>query len=313
MNDAAPGVECKRETMAGNDWMSGLSDASCITQIAIPGTHDSGAYQPPWTIPRPMTYAQHVDIPTQLGYGVRVFDLRLGTIYNPLAGGLNGYALYHGPFQLPNSNVENLMDDMIQFLTNNPTEFLIFMLKFEVWHGMDWSNHFNAALNAKLGARLWTHPLPRGLYHWPAVDELRGKVLVLSRTNIPHASYYNVTGWNGNSDQINVNSIGGSLTAEVQDRFSGVNAHQKMVAIKAALRRARTDKFKFNRKRLYLNFTSYVVQGQQPRVHGDAMNTQLRQIPQGYHLPMVGLVCIDSADANTTRFIYRQNERCQHL
>lgn len=290
--------------MAGNDWMSRLQDGLPINRIAIPGTHDTGAYQPPDWYSRPMTFAQHVNIPTQLGYGIRVLDLRIGGNWK-----MTNYDLYHGPFQLPDS-VDKVITAVITHLDNNPTEFIILLLKFEPWLGFDWSEHFNKYLNTALGAYLFRRPTGHDLPHplrWPTVGELRKKVMVLSRVKQPHAYHYDTRAWNGNSKKIALDDVGGGLSAEVQDLYDKPMLRVKQSAIRYSLAQAKIHVYrKRSKTKLYINFTSYVKNGTQPREVGDETNQWLMSVSGDDH-PMIGLICIDAAKADIVEHIYNQN------
>ncbi len=290
--------------MAGNDWMSRLQDGLCINRIAIPGTHDTGAYQPPDWYSRPMTFAQHVNIPTQLGYGVRVLDLRVGGNWR-----MTNYDLYHGPFQLPDS-VDKVLTAVMTHLHNNPSEFIILLLKFEPWHGKDWSDHFNNYLNTTLGNYLFKRPGPNTMprpARWPTVGELRGKVMVMSRFKKPHADHYDTRAWSGNGKKIELPSVGGGLSAEVQDLYDKPTFRTKQSAIRYSLAQAKINVYRKQvRSKLYINFTSYVQNYTQPRDVGDGTNEWLMSISGDDH-PMIGLICIDAAKADIVEHIYTQN------
>lgn len=296
MKTASGNVHDAGSTMAGNDWMSTVSDDLCITKMAIPGTHDTGAYEAGNWVSRPMTYAQFSDIPTQLGMGIRALDLRLGGNYNWFASG-SGYSLYHGPFQLPDS-VDTVIDSVVALVTNNPSEFVILMLKFEAWGGMDWSEHFDTWLNGRLGGLLHKRPVATQA-RWPLLRELRQKVMVLSRVKAPHADHYSTVGWSGNFDD-KIIQVGSGLEVQIQDLYDKPFLDVKKTAVKRAISAANNSG---DRKRLHLNFTSYVVNNKQPRDVGDAdgMNAWLQRLE-----PISGVICVDGAKAPLAKYIYSQ-------
>lgn len=92
-------------------WMSYISDDTPITQMAIPGSHDSGCYGMPW-------YAETQDLTfaEQLARGVRYFDIRVNN-------SRDGYVVFHGPVN--GVDYEDLLYDIDEFMDANPTEFLI--------------------------------------------------------------------------------------------------------------------------------------------------------------------------------------------
>jgi len=289
--------------MAGHNWMEQLQDPMCITQVAIPGTHDSGAYQPAGWWARPMTYAQHHTIAEQLAMGVRALDLRCGLNWRR-----TNYDLYHGPFQLPDS-VDRTLDTIKAHLNDNPTEFVIIMLKFEPPGGWDWSDDLNNRINASLGNYLFRRPNPApNPLRWPTVGELRGRVLVLSRFGQPHRYHYDTRAWQGNSRSIVLNNVGGGLAMRVQDLYNKPTFDQKIRAIMVSLAHAKAKaRGRRDRTILHVNFTSYVVNRAQPRVTGDTLNNWLMTV-RGDFMPMCGVICIDAATADIVSHIYNQNQ-----
>jgi hypothetical protein len=254
-----------------------------------------------------MTYAQHVGFAAQISYGVRVFDLRIGANYNPFS---SDYGLYHGPFQLPDY-VSDVVNTIKTHLTNNATEFVILLLKFEPWHGLDWSDNFNTKLNNWLGDFLFRRPTHNQLPNpnrWPTVGELRGKVMVMSRFKKPHAHHYDTRAWQGNSGSIALNDVGGGLSMCVQDLYDKPGQVTKENAIKASLTAAKlSGRTQHNKTLLHVNFTSYVVNFAQPRDTGDTLNGWMNNVV-GSFLPMTGLICIDAAKSDIVSHIYNQNQ-----
>src|SRR5262245_14182235 len=169
--------------MSNADWMRSIADSTNITRMAIPGTHDSGAWKFCIT---PMCRAHDVDIPTQLDIGVRAFDIRVGD-----AGG-GTYKVYHGLVDM-GITVQSVLDDIVDFLDTNRSEFVILMLKQETGN-IDISGPINAMVNASLVGKLYNANIDQ----WPDISAVRRKVLVFSRLANPHASHFNTTGWPDN-------------------------------------------------------------------------------------------------------------------
>lgn len=59
------------------DWMSRIPDEALITEINMPGTHDSGTAHMNWAISDTMASCQEWSITEQLEHGMRVFDIRV--------------------------------------------------------------------------------------------------------------------------------------------------------------------------------------------------------------------------------------------
>ena len=170
----ASGVDWK-----GNDWMSHLDDDVLVSQLSLPGAHDAATAEG-WasasaTTGNNYSTTQDVKVSDQYNGGVRVFDIRPslsnGTLYNS-----------HGATRL-NKTVESLLDDMIAFLDEHPTEFFIF----HVYQGGSWDANAFATLlnNSKYADRI------AQFKSILTVGEMRGKLLFLSRED------HSTTTWKG--------------------------------------------------------------------------------------------------------------------
>lgn len=276
--------------MAGNDWMGlldGIKRRRPITRLVIPGTHDSGAYQYSYT---PMVRAQSLSIRQQLDAGVRALDLRVGVAYFS-----NTYWLYHGPVNLDVS-VESAIDDVVEFLTANPTETVILMLKQETGNN-DISAAINDIVNNALGVKLLKKDNRR--LRWPSQEECAGRVLVFSRLRTPHADHFDTRGWNADSADMTVN-VGGSLRLRVQDLYGSPQVSDKKDAIRDSLQNAEESE---DPKSLFLNFTSFVWKPYEPLATGPDTNNYIRMA----HLTGKGVVCVDAAEANILNYLVGLN------
>ncbi|HEX8437429.1 phosphatidylinositol-specific phospholipase C domain-containing protein [Archangium sp.] len=276
--------------MAGNDWMGlldGIKRRRPITRLVIPGTHDSGAYQYCYT---PMVRAQGLSIRQQLDAGVRALDLRVGVAYFSTT-----YWLFHGPVNLDVS-VQSAIDDVVNFLTANPTETVIIMLKQETGKN-DISAAINLLVNQTLGAMLLRRDDRR--LKWPSQEECAGRALVFSRLLTPHADHYDTRGWNADSADIAIN-VGGDLGLRIQDRYGSPQVADKNNAIRDSLQNAEESE---DEKSLFLNFTSFVWKGREPYSTGPETNNYIRMA----HLTGKGVVCVDAADATILNYLIGLN------
>ena len=276
--------------MAGHDWMGlldGITRRRPITRLVIPGTHDSGAYQYAYT---PMVRAQSLSISQQLSAGVRALDLRVGVAYFSAT-----YWLYHGPVNLDVS-VQSALDDVVNFLTANPTETVIIMLKQETG-GNDISAAINQIVNTTLGGRLLRRNDRR--LKWPSQEECAGKALVFSRLQTPHADHHDTRGWNANSADMTVN-VGGDLRLRIQDLYGSPAVVDKRAAIRDSLLNAEESE---DPKSLFLNFTSFVWKPYEPLTTGPDTNDYIRMT----HLTGKGVVCVDAATATILDYLIDLN------
>ncbi|EPX58147.1 Phosphatidylinositol diacylglycerol-lyase [Cystobacter fuscus DSM 2262] len=276
--------------MAGNDWMGlldGFKRRRPITRLVIPGTHDSGAYEYAYT---PMVRAQSLSIRQQLDAGVRALDLRVGVAYFA-----NTYWLYHGPVNLDVS-VQSAITDVVNFLTANPTETVIIMLKQETGNN-DISAAINLIVNQTLGAMLLRRNDRR--LSWPSQEECAGRALVFSRLRTPHADHYDTRGWNADSADMTVN-VGGDLRLRIQDLYGSPRVRDKNDAIRNSLHNAEESE---DPKSLFLNFTSFVWKPYEPLKTGPDTNNHIRMT----HLTGKGVVCVDAADATILNYLVGLN------
>ena len=68
------------------DWMAGAADARLLSELSIPGTHDSGAQYEPYP---GLSKNQDLTIAQQLAAGVRYLDIRCRNVDDR-------FSIYHG-------------------------------------------------------------------------------------------------------------------------------------------------------------------------------------------------------------------------
>jgi 1-phosphatidylinositol phosphodiesterase len=182
------------------DWMANISNNRYISQITIPGTHDSGAL---WAESecRPFadyTVAQNEDmhIDEQLRAGVRYLDIRIGNpgwhnaVRNYIFDNPDRLQIYHGKCAQhyvinanPNEDEANagwaeLMSELASFLRANQTETVILSIKNE---DGDHLNEFGTMLFNAIHL-LKTYGVDTWEKDWiPKLGQVRGKVVVIKR------------------------------------------------------------------------------------------------------------------------------------
>ena len=135
-DESGPSYELVNEV---SDWMARLPDNKLLSEISIPGSHDSGSEYGAYG------YAvnQSWNIKQQLEAGIRFFDIRL----KPDPQDYDGLAVYHGAFgqfldntcadanatfyQCPRLTFMQILTWMDDFLKNHPGEALIMEVAFE--------------------------------------------------------------------------------------------------------------------------------------------------------------------------------------
>ncbi len=165
----------------GKNWMSLLPDAALVSQLSLPGAHDAATGEG-WAsgiinqAGRTNSQTQDVKVEEMYANGVRVFDIRPSLYNNVLYNS-------HGQTRL-NKTVESLLDEMVAFLNENPTEFFIFHV---FKGGSDWEGEAFGKLITQDKYKNYLASFKKTL----TVKDMRGKMLFLYRHD--HAG----TAWKG--------------------------------------------------------------------------------------------------------------------
>ena len=224
----------KAPAAAAGDWMAALADDAVISEITIPGTHDSASLWPQLGF---ITKCQALSITQQLNIGARYLDIRLGAEGDRLK-------LFHGFTKcrvspLPWSeqmDLADVLDACYAFLDAHPGETILFAVKQE--HGDETAAEFDALVQNYVNQDADRWLLPDAL---PTLSEARGKLVLLRR--------YEGTGlpllWanqNGHDDTA-LNTVcedNGSYLLWVQDRYE-YGAADKWAAFRAGIDAANPD------------------------------------------------------------------------
>lgn len=142
-------------------WLDHISDHIRLSQLTIPGTHETCA-----TGGTIWHQCQNSSVTSQLNQGIRVMDLRIG----------NGMDMYHGSTGM-GINLSSVLNEVKNFLNNNPSEFVILSVKDENWSGdqTSWTNQVASLMDGTGKAYI-----PGSSYDY-TVGELRGKFIIIRR------------------------------------------------------------------------------------------------------------------------------------
>lgn len=170
--------------MALSSWMSRLPDDRSLSEIAMPGTHDSAtyvigvkewmqkinAYIPGITGLRAIAFVQTqtLSIREQLDHGVRFLDLRVNSTES------GDFMMYHGGVCL-HIGLSAVLDQVEAFLKVNPNETVLTCFKQE---NNDSRDKTSATLAAYLKKRSSIYGLGARV---PTLKEVRGKAVVINR------------------------------------------------------------------------------------------------------------------------------------
>lgn len=98
-----------------SQWMKTIRDDVQLSEMALPGTHDSATFQATWyPIYKDVVETQTLGFDKQLEYGIRVFDLRIRRTGDALA-------MHHGVVFL-DKMLGSALEAVKRFLRENPSE-----------------------------------------------------------------------------------------------------------------------------------------------------------------------------------------------
>ncbi|HIH7565176.1 TPA: phosphatidylinositol-specific phospholipase C [Yersinia enterocolitica] len=221
------------------NWMSHLSDTQLLSQISIPGTHDSASFRSN-VFGAGFTQTQSWNIRKQLDQGVRFLDARCRLINNV-------FTMHHGAVFLK-QQFGDFITTCIDFVKRNPSEFIILSVKQE--HTVENSTKsFHKVMRAR-----YIEPHNEIFYldnKIPNIGEIRGKIVLLRRysgdkAGIDASHWKNDTSFEIKNKDFNI---------YVQDHYDGYTAlslHFKRKFIECSLK----DAQKKRTQDMYINFIS---------------------------------------------------------
>ena len=146
--------------------MSDVDGNKRLSQLAIPGTHDSGAYDTPGDVGE----AQDWNIIQQLENGIRFLDIRLST-----NGARNDFEIRHGKLMLGSFN-NLVMNNVNNFLNNYPRETILMSIKNE--------DNIDEPRLVRDYLRNSNHKFFQNkVTPFTKLDEVRGKIVLFNRYN----------------------------------------------------------------------------------------------------------------------------------
>ena len=178
------------------EWMNLLNDSILITDVSIPGSHNSCSYNTSFSFSKCQTY----NLEEQLNMGVRYLDLRF-TLKN---GKLK---MYHGWDNL-NISFEECLNQIKHFLEEHPSEILLLRLQKERKYVPNTSDeYFEAIISSfsEVGLPLLDTPDLTSL----KFGDLRGKAIVVEYNNLdqnyrtfPYITGYSYWGYFADKEQV---------------------------------------------------------------------------------------------------------------
>ncbi len=276
-------------TYTAKSWMGALPDATFLNDIAIPGTHDSGATKD--FILAGTAKCQSLSIAEQLAVGVRFFDIRLRRVDGELH-------VYHG-YVDQKLTFDEVLSACYAFLTENPSEALIMCVK-EEYDASGTNSAFDAMVLAKIkeNAAYW-HTTPSV----PTLGAVRGKIVLMRRYSTSGNLGINASsGWTDNAT-FTLNT--GSAVLSVQDRYRNESADEKWSAVSAMF-----QKMQYKKNVYYINFTSGYVGDSIPNINTikDGVNPKLIEYLKTAP-DFVGIMVVDFVTDEIASLVYEVNFR----
>ena len=269
-----------------SEWMSEIDDTKHLSQISMPGTHDSGAL---YSIGDLAGICQDLTIHKQLVAGARFLDLRLELKGNTLK-------VVHGIVDERNT-FENVIKDCQEFLKENPTETIVMSIKEE---NVNSNGKFAEVLEKRIKSK-------EDLWYFgndiPTLGQVRGKIVLLCRYS---NNTIGVNLFNGWLDNATFDISNGTTTYHIQDHFKLDNTDAKWTDIQAcfAYSNANTsnDKYVINFMSGYLDsgfppsYSVPVAKDINPKVLEDVSNYQ-----------NTGTVLFDFINEDLAKAVYGRN------
>ncbi|WP_157597179.1 phosphatidylinositol-specific phospholipase C [Streptacidiphilus rugosus] len=164
--------------LTATDWMARLPSSTLLSEMSIPGTHDTGAS----VFGGDIAFTQSMNLGTQLNSGIRAWDIRLGESSGRLE-------LYHGIARQGQDFQNDVLATADAFLQAHPGETVLMRVKEE-----QTVSDFAAKVHDLLAADPRVY---RGSSDNPSLGDIRGRIVVLQdfssadREGIPYAN----SGW----------------------------------------------------------------------------------------------------------------------
>lgn len=264
--DVEPGKENVlqfTQTTSQNLWMSTLPGGTWLSMLSVPGAHDAATSSVSGLLAG-TARCQEYSIADMLARGVRAFDLR--PRYNSSKESdiqLANLTISHGIIDTGVRFVDAI-DALVSFVREHPSETVSVLMQKENASGTDYSETWRTSIRECFNDPARRPYLLDAFQSNLRLDDVRGKVCVVSRTPYGAGGYYtDIVGaiFNGWADNTSVTDYSGRLyvngnrvtcTANLQDLYD-TNANAKKPAFDEMLRYSSTNT---DASRYHYNYTS---------------------------------------------------------
>lgn len=259
----------KEEKLDRASWMRWISDEILIENLSIPGTHNSGTSTINTFIISAFAKCQERRISEQVRDGIRFLDIRINNDSELKIG--------HGVANAE-INFGNVLSDCVDFLKENPTEFLLMLIEIN-------EGNWDAAMAERVNQTInnvseFIFDFENSAANLPTkVADARGKIVLLKRSAACPMGYFVPFQNNKNfvSNRFNVSDCY-EVAVEEKQQFVAENLKKAM---------ASTAEF-------YLTYNSRAFEGlKTPRDFADSLNPWLRDLIKGKNDTKLGVIALD--------------------
>lgn len=270
---------------AGNDWMATLKGDLYLSQISIPGTHNTMALFEPFS---GTAKCQNLSLTDQLNTGVRFIDIRCRHVNNT-------FTIHHGSVY-QNANFDDVLNAVFSFLNSNPSECVIMSVK-EEYTASENTRTFEQTFDAYVAQNPSKWNLEAGI---PIIDEAKGKITLFRRFRAGSTP----KGIDASVWPDNTSFTSGVL--DVQDSYTVSDNNAKWSQITGQFGKARNS----GDNKLYVNFCSgyqsnFLGIPNIPVVAND-INQRLVSYFNAWTSGRKGIVLMDFVDPNLCALAYKR-------
>ena len=276
-------------------WMARVPDDRKLSQLSLPGTHESCT-----AFITPIASAQAWSLQTQLEHGIRYVDIRCRHIDD-------GFAIHHDEVYVGFNFGEGVRDVCVNFLQAHPTECIVMQVKHEYIDGGDNALTFQEVFDN------YVQGFESFFYlddHVPTLGEVRGKIVVVRRFDLDNGSgprgLVPLTWGDNQTFKIQYPAGTGEIvTFNIQDQYAvdPANLGAKWSEVQALLYQASTD----TSDAWYINFASGWSAGAYPNVVAAHINPPLSDFVDGTYPARLGTLMLDFPDDNLITRIVNLN------
>ena len=262
-------------------WMSYIHDDTKISDISIPGTHDSGATHSIFDV---SGKCQDLSVKQQLRVGVRFFDLRLQLVNDE-------FKIVHS-FVKQNLSFKKVLKDLSKFIKEYNSEFIIISLKKEesdVNSTLDFKEKLTSDLNEYKDIISFDNELPE------YINDARGKIYIMDRYGLDYGlplSYWS------DDTSFEVNNY------YVQDNYCINDINEKKEDIIKAIEYKKTS------DNIVINFTSCYLENEFPPTYAGSSANKINPWFYDYineSNMKLGIVVMDFMTIDLAKAIYMRN------